>query len=99
VHILDHRGVDFEYDGEIAADVALDAEKLARYPFCRLTDTANALIMPAIHSAAISTKLLQEAGDVSLLGPLLIGLERPVQIAPLGAKMSEIYNAAMIAAL
>ena len=74
-------------------------EKLALYPFCRLTDTANALIMPAIHSASISTKLLQEAGDVSVLGPLLIGLEKSVQIAPLGAKMSEIYNAAMIAAL
>jgi malate dehydrogenase (oxaloacetate-decarboxylating)(NADP+) len=99
VNILDRRGVDFEYDGEIAADVALNAEQLALYPFCRLTGTANALIMPAIHSASISTKLLQEAGEVSVLGPLLIGLERSVQIAPLGAKMSEIYNAALIAAL
>jgi malate dehydrogenase (oxaloacetate-decarboxylating)(NADP+) len=99
VHILDRRGVDFEYDGELAADVALDADRLALYPFCRLTGTANALIMPAIHSASVSTKLLQEAGEVSMLGPLLIGLERSVQIAPLGAKMSEIYNAALIAAL
>jgi malate dehydrogenase (oxaloacetate-decarboxylating)(NADP+) len=99
VHILDRRGVDFEYDGEIAADVALDRDKLGLYPFARLTDTANVLIMPAIHSASISTKLLQEAGDVSVLGPLLIGLEKAVQIAPLGAKMSEIYNAALIAAL
>jgi malate dehydrogenase (oxaloacetate-decarboxylating)(NADP+) len=57
------------------------------------------LIMPAIHSASISTKLLREAGDVTVLGPLLIGLEKPVQIAPLGARMSEIYNAALIAAL
>jgi malate dehydrogenase (oxaloacetate-decarboxylating)(NADP+) len=99
VHILDRRGVDFEYDGEIAADVALDRDKLGLYPFARLSDTANALIMPAIYSASISTKLLQEAGDVSVLGPLLIGLEKAVQIAPLGAKMSEIYNAALIAAL
>ena len=99
VHILDRRGVDFEYDGEIAVDVALDRAKLALYPFARLTDTANVLIMPAIHSASISTKMLSEIGGVSVLGPLLIGLEKPVQIAPLGAKMSEIYNAAIIAAL
>jgi malate dehydrogenase (oxaloacetate-decarboxylating)(NADP+) len=99
VHILDRRGVDFEYDGEIAVDVALDRQKLALYPFTRLTDTANVLIMPAIHSASISTKFLSELGGVSVLGPLLIGLEKPVQIAPLGAKMSEIYNAAIIAAL
>jgi malate dehydrogenase (oxaloacetate-decarboxylating)(NADP+) len=99
VHILDSRGVDFEYDGEIAADVALDREKMALYPFCRLTDTANVLVMPAIHSASISTKLLSQIGGVTMIGPLLLGLEKPVQIAPLGAKMSEIYNAAVIAAL
>jgi malate dehydrogenase (oxaloacetate-decarboxylating)(NADP+) len=99
VHILDKRGVDFEYDGEIAADVALDPEKLALYPFCRLKETANVLIMPAIHSASISTKMLGQLGGASVLGPLLVGLEKPVQIAPLGAKMSEIYNAAIIAAL
>jgi len=99
VHILDHRGVDFEYDGEIAADVALDREKMALYPFCRLTDTANVLIMPAIHSASISTKLLSQIGGTMMMGPLLIGLEKSVQIAPLGAKMSEIYNAALVAAL
>jgi malate dehydrogenase (oxaloacetate-decarboxylating)(NADP+) len=99
VHILDKRGVDFEYDGEIAADVALDPEKLALYPFCRLKETANVLIMPAIHSASISTKLLGQLGGASVLGPLLVGLEKPVQIAPLGAKMSEIYNAAIISAL
>jgi len=99
VHILDKRGVDFEYDGEIATDVALDREKMAVYPFCRLTDTANVLIMPAIHSASISTKLLSQIGGVTMMGPLLIGLEKSVQIAPLGAKMSEIYNAALVAAL
>src|SRR5690242_17241930 len=89
VKILDTRGVDFEYDGEISVDVALDKERMSLYPFCRLTDTANVLIMPAIHSASISTKLLQQVGGVSVIGPLLVGLERSVQIAPLGAKMSE----------
>ena len=98
VQILENRGVDFEYDGELAVDVALDRQKLDLYPFARLTDTANVLIMPAIHSASISTKMLQYLGGVSVMGPLLVGLEKSVQIAPLGAKMSEIYNAAVIAA-
>jgi malate dehydrogenase (oxaloacetate-decarboxylating)(NADP+) len=98
VQILEARGVDFEYDGEMAVDVALDREKLALYPFARITDTANVLIMPAIHSASISTRLLQQMGHASVMGPMLVGLEKPVQIAPLGARMSEIYNAAMVAA-
>jgi len=98
VQILEERGVDFEYDGEMAVDVALDKEKLALYPFARITDTANVLIMPAIHSASISTKLLQQMGSASVMGPMLMGLEKSVQIAPLGARMSEIYNAAVIAA-
>jgi malate dehydrogenase (oxaloacetate-decarboxylating)(NADP+) len=98
VQILENRGVDFEYDGEMAADVALDKDKLALYPFARITDTANVLIMPALHSASISTKLLQQMGHASVMGPMLVGLEKSVQIAPLGARMSEIYNAAVIAA-
>ena len=98
VQILENRGVDFEYDGEMAVDAALDRDKLALYPFARITDTANVLIMPAIHSASISTKLLQAMGGASVMGPVLVGLEKSVQIAPLGAKMSEIYNAAVIAA-
>jgi len=98
VQILEQRGVAFEYDGEMAIDVALDRNKLALYPFARITDTANVLIMPAIHSASISTKLLQQMGAASVMGPMLVGLEKPVQIAPLGAKMSEIYNAALVAA-
>jgi malate dehydrogenase (oxaloacetate-decarboxylating)(NADP+) len=98
VGILAKRKVDFEYDGEIAADVALNRERMALYPFCRLSDVANVLIMPAIHSASISTKLLQQLGDVTMLGPLLVGLQKSVQIAPLGAKMSEIYNMAVLAA-
>jgi len=99
VHILDRRQVDFEYDGEMAVDVALDREKLKLYPFCRLTDTANVLVMPAVHSAQIAIKLLQQVGGTSMLGPFLVGLEKPVQIVSLGAKMSEIYNAALVASL
>jgi len=98
VQLLAKRKVDFEYDGEMAADVALDRERMALYPFCRLSDVANVLIMPAIHSASISTKLLQHLGGVNMVGPLLVGLDKSVQIAPLGAKMSEIYNMAILAA-
>ncbi len=98
VRVLCTRNVDFEFDGEMAADVALDREKMALYPFCRLSDAANVLIMPAMHSASISTKLLQQMGGVTMLGPLLVGLQKSVQIAPLGAKMSEIFNMAVLAA-
>ena len=98
VGILDKSDADFEYDGEMAPDVALDREKMALYPFCRLTDVANVLIMPAIHSASIATKLLEKVGGVTMLGPLLVGLEESVQIAPLNAKMSDIFNMAVLAA-
>ena len=98
VHTLDTRGVDFEYDGEMAPDVALDPARLELYPFARISDTANVLIMPAMHSAQISTKLLQQLGGVNVMGPLLVGLEKSVQITQLGAKMSEILNAAIVAA-
>ena len=83
VRILDSRRVDFEYDGEMGADVALNKELMAAYPFCRLTDTANVLVMPAFHSAAISTRMLQELGGAMVLGPLIVGLEKPVQIVSL----------------
>ena len=98
VDILDKRNVDFDYDGEMAADVALNTEAMKLYPFCRLTEPANVLIMPAIHSASISTKLLQELGGATLIGPLLVGLSKPVQIAPTGCKVSELVNLATIAA-
>jgi malate dehydrogenase (oxaloacetate-decarboxylating)(NADP+) len=97
VSILDTRRVDFEYDGEMGADVALNKELMASYPFCRLKDTANVLIMPAFHSAAISTRMLQELGGAMVLGPLIVGLERPVQIVSLGAKDSDIVNMAALA--
>ena len=98
VRILDAQHVDFEYDGEMAADVALNKERMASYPFCRLSDTANVLIMPAFHSASISTHMLQELGGATLIGPLIVGLDRPVQIVPLGAKDSDIVNMAALAA-
>jgi malate dehydrogenase (oxaloacetate-decarboxylating)(NADP+) len=98
VKILDERRVDFEYDGEMAADVALNRGLMQQYPFCRLSDTANVLVMPAFHSASISTKMLQELGGSTVIGPLLVGLDRAVQIVPLGAKDSDIVNMAALAA-
>ena len=87
----------FEIDGEMGADVALNKELMAAYPFCRLKDTANVLIMPAFHSAAISTRMLQELGGATVIGPLIVGLEKPVQIVSLGAKDSDIVNMAAMA--
>jgi malate dehydrogenase (oxaloacetate-decarboxylating)(NADP+) len=98
VSVLDRRHVDFEYEGEMAADVALSPEAMALYPFCRLTGPANVLVMPAAHSASISTKMLQQLGGVTVVGPLLTGLDRPVQIASMSATASEILNLAVIAA-
>ncbi|MDX2257359.1 MAG: NADP-dependent malic enzyme [Hyphomicrobiaceae bacterium] len=98
VRILDERAVDFEYDGDMAADVALNAGLMKLYPFCRLSGTANVLVMPAFHAASISTKMLKELGGATIIGPLLVGLEKPVQICPLGAKDSDIVNVASIAA-
>jgi malate dehydrogenase (oxaloacetate-decarboxylating)(NADP+) len=98
VRILDQRRVDFEYDGEMGADVALNKEAMALYPFCRLTDTANVLIMPAFHAAAISTKMLLELGGATVIGPLLVGFEKSVQIVQLGGKDSDIVNMAALAA-
>jgi len=98
VKILDGKRVDFEYDGEMAADVALNAELMTAYPFCRLSGPANVLVMPAFHSASISTKMLQELGGATVIGPLLVGLDRPVQIVQLGAKDNQLVNMAALAA-
>ena len=98
VRILDAQRVDFEYDGEMAADVALNKELMAAYPFCRLSDTANVLVMPAFHSAAISTKMVQELGGATVMGPLIVGLDKAVQIVQLGAKDTDIVNMAALAA-
>ena len=98
VRILDQRRVDFEYDGEMAADVALNPALAAAYPFNRLSGPANVLVMPAFHSASISTKMLQELGGATVIGPMLVGLDRPVQIVPLGAKDAQLVNMAALAA-
>jgi malate dehydrogenase (oxaloacetate-decarboxylating)(NADP+) len=98
VKILDGKRVDFEYDGDMAADVALNPELVQAYPFCRLSGPANVLVMPAFHSASISTKMLQELGGATVIGPLLVGLDRPVQIVQLGAKDNQIVNMAALAA-
>jgi len=97
VKILDDWGVDFEYDGEMAADTALSRKAMSAYPFCRLSDTANVLIMPAFYSASISTKMLQELGGSKVVGPLIVGLNRPVQIAGLGATDNDLVNFAALA--
>ena len=98
VAILDRRRVDFEYDGEMAADVALNTGIMAQYPFCRLSGPANVLVMPAFHSASISTKMLQELGGSTVIGPLLVGLDKSIQITSMGARDSDIVNMAAIAA-
>jgi malate dehydrogenase (oxaloacetate-decarboxylating)(NADP+) len=98
VRLLDQRRVDFEYDGEMAADVALNPDLMAAYPFCRLSGPANVLVMPAFHSASISTKMLQELGGATVIGPLLVGLDKPVQIVNLSAKDTELVNMAALAA-
>ncbi len=99
VRILDERGVDFEYDGEMAADTALNPELRDRlYPFCRLSGPANVLVMPALHSANIAAKLLQQVGGGSVLGPMLLGVEKPVQIVQIGATAQDLLTAAAMAA-
>ena len=98
VRILDNRRVDFEYDGEMGADVALNPKVMASYPFCRLSGPANVLVMPARHSAAISTNMLQELGGSTVLGPLLVGFDKPVQILPISARDADIVNMAALAA-
>ncbi|HXZ68540.1 MAG TPA: phosphate acyltransferase, partial [Alphaproteobacteria bacterium] len=98
VRLLDERGADFEYDGEMAVNVALNPAAQRAYPFMRLKGPANVLIMPAIHSASISTRIIQELGGATVIGPILIGLEKPVQIASFGASSSDIAMMAAIAA-
>ena len=97
VELLDkHDGIDFEYDGEMSADVALNKELMALYPFCRLSGPANVLVMPALHSAHISANLLEELDVGTVVGPILVGLEKPVQIASMNASVADLINLAAI---
>ncbi|MEG3171027.1 NADP-dependent malic enzyme [Sphingomonas sp. ZB1N12] len=98
VTVLDGRQVGFEYEGEMAPDVALNPKQLANYPFARLSGPANVLIMPGLQSAHISAKLLRELGGDSVIGPMLIGMEKPVQVAPMTSTASELVTLAVLAA-
>lgn len=98
VKVLDARGVSFEYEGEMAPDVALNPRQLANYPFARLSGPANILIMPGLQSAHISAKLLRELGGDSMIGPMLVGMEKPVQVAPMTSTASELVTLAVLAA-
>ncbi|WGF88137.1 NADP-dependent malic enzyme [Marinivivus vitaminiproducens] len=98
VDALDRRKVDFEYDGELSARVALDPDLLRLYPFCRLSAPANVLILPSLHSAHIGAIMLQQIGNCTAIGPLLQGLAKPVQIVPMNAGVSDIISMAAIAA-
>ena len=100
VALLDRRKVDFEYDGEMQANVALDFNLMRTlYPFCRLSGPANVLVMPALHSANISAGLLQQIGGGTVIGPVLIGLAKPAQIVQPNGTVSDLVNAAALAAL
>jgi malate dehydrogenase (oxaloacetate-decarboxylating)(NADP+) len=99
VAMLDEmEGVDFEYEGEMPPELALIPEARVNYPFMRLSGPANVLIMPAIHSAAISTQLIQAVGGATVIGPILLGLAKPVQICPLSASVSKILQMATVCA-
>jgi malate dehydrogenase (oxaloacetate-decarboxylating)(NADP+) len=98
VCVLDGRKVSFEYEGDMAPDVALNPQQLANYPFARLSGPANVLIMPGLQSANISAKLLRELGGDAVIGPMLVGMEKSVQIAPMTSTASELVTLAVLAA-
>ncbi len=98
VKVLDARGVGFEYEGEMAPDVALNPRQLANYPFARLSGPANILIMPGLQSAHISAKLLRELGGDAMIGPMLVGMEKPVQVAPMTSSAGDLVTLAVLAA-
>ena len=98
IKVLDGRAIEFEYEGEMSPDVALNPKQLANYPFARLSGPANVLIMPGLQSANISAKLLRELGGDSTIGPILMGMEKSVQIAPMTATASELVTLAVLAA-
>ncbi len=96
--VLDQRGVDFEYEGEMTVDVALNPRAQENYPFSRLTGPANVLVMPARHSASISVKLMQEMAGATVIGPILAGVDKPIQICSTVATVNDIFNMALLAA-
>jgi malate dehydrogenase (oxaloacetate-decarboxylating)(NADP+) len=98
VEELDSRKVNFEYEGEMTADVALNMDKMSKYPFSRLTAPANILICPGLHSASIAARMLEELGNCSVVGPILTGFSKSVQIVTMRSSINEILNMAAIAA-
>ena len=98
INLLKKEKVDFDFDGEMQPDVALNPVYQEIYPFSKIVGKANILIMPALHSAAISTKLMKVYGGAKLIGPLLIGLGLPIEVAPLRSSTSDILNLASVAA-
>ena len=96
--VLDARRVDFEYEGEMTVDVALNPEIMAQYPFCRLSGPANILVVPARHSASISVKLMQEMAGATVIGPILTGVKKPIQICSVNSTVNDILNMAVMAA-
>ena len=97
--ILDAMKVDFEYEGEMTVDVALNPDVMANYPFCRLTGPANILVVPARHSASISVKLMQEMAGATVIGPILTGVRKPIQICSTNSTVNDILNMAVMAAV
>ena len=98
VALLDSQQVDFEYEGEMTADVALNPDLMQLYPFCRLSGPANVLIMPALHTANISARMLQQLGDGIMVGPIMIGLKQAAQVLPMNSSVTQVINLAAIAA-
>ena len=98
VALLEQRHVDFEFDGDMSPDVALEPAVRALYPFCRLTGNANVLVMPGLHSAHILSRLAPRLGGGSSIGPLLLGLSRAVQLVAMDASVSTIVDMAALAA-
>jgi len=98
VSILDQRKPGFEYEGEMAPDVALNEKVMKNYPFCRLSGPANVLVMPGLQSANLSAKLLRELGGGAVIGPMLVGMEKPVQVATMASTASDLVTLAVLAA-
>ncbi|MEP2029739.1 MAG: NADP-dependent malic enzyme [Paracoccaceae bacterium] len=96
--VLDAQGVDFEYEGEMTVDVALNTEAQKSYPFSRLTGPANILVVPARHSASISVKLMQEMGGATVIGPILSGVDQSIQICASNSTANDILNMAVLSA-
>ncbi|RHZ99789.1 NADP-dependent malic enzyme [Cereibacter sphaeroides] len=96
--VLDGMKVDFEYEGEMTVDVALNKTAMAQYPFCRLTGPANILVVPARHSSSISIKLMQEMAGATVIGPILTGVSKPIQICGVNSTVNDILNMAVMAA-